>query len=398
MTQDPSATDSGAAANAQPGTEPVPRSACRNCGTPLLGDHCYACGQPVKGLVRPLGNLFGDLLDSVFNIDTRILRTIPPLFAKPGFLTTEYFAGRQVRYVTPVRLFFFLAIITFFLAQLTTDLGADAVRVNARNSNDLIGSATTVAEVEKERDARLAALAEAKRSMTGSAAASGIPGIEAGENAVRETAAKRIRQLQEAQAKGLPPPEPLKDHINFAVNGKPWDAQNNPIDTWAPAFVDRWLNAQVARGNANIERLKQDRSAFKDAVLSAVPTTLFVLVPVFALMLKLAYLFKRRLYMEHLVVALHSHAFLCLDLLLVLLVHAAMGAFATEGSALAYLLGGIEGLLIAWMPLHLLLMQKRVYAQGWPLTLLKYAVLGVCYTFLLSFAILASMAIGLVAM
>ena len=46
---------------------------CRNCGTPMLGPHCYACGQPMKGLVRPLGNLFGDLMDSVFNIDTRIV-------------------------------------------------------------------------------------------------------------------------------------------------------------------------------------------------------------------------------------------------------------------------------------------------------------------------------------
>jgi hypothetical protein len=43
-------------------------------------------------------------------------------------------------------------------------------------------------------------------------------------------------------------------------------------------------------------------------------------------------------------------------------------------------------------------MQKRIYAQGWPMTLLKYCVLGFCYTILLSFAILASMAIGLVAM
>ena len=344
-----SSDDMQPAANAQP--------ACRNCGAPMLGAHCYACGQPVKGLVRPLGNLFGDLLDSVFNVDTRILRTLPPLFAKPGFLTTEYFAGRQVRYVTPVRLFFFLAIITFFLAKLATDLGPDVVQVNGKSSNDLIGAATTVTEVEKERDARLADMAEAKKEMAGTPAAAGIPGMEAGEQAIRDTAAERIRQLQEAQAKGLPPPEPMKDSISFDVDGKPWHAQNNPIDTWAPAFVDRWLNDQVARGNGNIERLKKDRSAFKDAVLSAVPTTLFVL-----------------------------------------LIHAAMDGFSREGSALAYVFGWIEGLLIAWMPLYLLLMQKRVYQQGWPMTLLKYCVLGTCYTILLSFAILASMAIGLVAM
>ena len=69
-------------------------------------------------------------------------------------------------------------------------------------------------------------------------------------------------------------------------------------------------------------------------MLSAVPSTLFVLLPMFALMLKLAYAFKRRLYMEHLIVALHSHAFLCLALLLVFLLMAledALGAIALHG-------------------------------------------------------------------
>ena len=387
-----------AAAPATETAEPPPAT-CRNCGSTLHGPHCYACGQPVKGLVRPLGNLFGDLLDSVFNIDTRVLRTIPPLFAKPGFLTAEYFAGRQVRYVTPVRLFFFLTIITFFFAQVTTDIGSDMVQVNTEDSNDDIGNANTVAEVEKARDARLANLAAAKKRMEGTPAKTGIPGIEAGEEQVRDTAAERIRQLQEAQAKGEPPPPPMQDGFNnIRFNGERWDREKNPVDTWGPGFVDRWLNNQVARANANIQRLKKDRTAFKDAVLSAVPTTLFVLVPVFALMLKVAYFFRRRLYMEHIVVALHSHAFLCLDLLLVLLVRALEGWVAPNPGALATVFGWIEGLLIAWMPIYLLLMQKRVYAQGWPMTLLKYWLLGTCYTVLLSFAIVASMAIGLVAM
>ncbi len=384
---------------AAPAPDPTtpPPVACRNCGSPLHGPHCYACGQPVKGLVRPLGNLFGDLMDSVFNIDTRVLRTIPPLFAKPGFLTAEYFAGRQVRYVTPVRLFFFLAIITFFLAQLTTaDFGKDAIRIDG--GNDSIGSAETVADVERERDARLAELAEAKKGMAGTPAATGIKGMEAGEQAVRATALERIRQLRDAEARGAPPPEAIQDNINFNINGKRWDAQKNPVDTWLPAFADRWLNAQVMRGNSNIKRLKQDPSAFKDAVLSAVPTTLFVLVPVFALMLKVAYFFRRRLYMEHIVVALHSHAFLCLDLLLVLLVRALEGWVAPNPGALATVFGWIEGLLVLWMPVYLLLMQKRVYAQGWLMTLLKYFALGTCYTVLLSFAIFASAAIGLVSM
>ena len=392
------------AATPEPASQPdaTPPATCRNCAATLHGPHCHACGQPVKGLMRPLGSLFGDVMDSVFDLDIRTFRTIGPLFAKPGFLSAEYFAGRQIRYVTPFRLFFFLAIITFFFAQLTPDVDSDIVKVNTETSdksdNDAIGSATTVADVERERDARLANLAAAKARMANTPAKAGIGGIEAGEAQVRAAATERIRQLREAEAKGEAPPPPMQDGFNINFNGKRWDRQKNPVDTWAPAFVDRWLNAQVARGNDNIERLKKDRTAFKNAVLSAVPSTLFVLVPIFALMLKIAYVFKRRLYMEHVVVALHSHAFLCLDLLLVLLVRALEQWVAPNPGALASAFGWIEGLLILWMPVYLLLMQKRVYAQGWPMTLLKYFLLGTCYTVLLSFAIVASMAIGLVAM
>jgi Protein of unknown function (DUF3667) len=378
--------------------DPTPAGkACGNCGAPLLGDHCYACGQPVKGLVRHFSSIIGDALDSVFNLDTRIFRTLGPLFAKPGHITREYFEGRRVRYVSPVRLFFFLAIVTFFVAQLTVDIGSDAIRMDGEGTNDAIGSAMTVADVEKARDARLAGLAEAKKGMAGTPAAAGIGGIEAGEKIARDTANERIRQLRDAAAKGEPPPEPMNDGLNISFGDERWDAKK-PIDTWLPGFADRWLHQQVKRANDNVKRLKQDPGAFKNAVLSAVPTTLFVLVPVFALMLKLAYVFKRRLYMEHLIVGLHSHAFLCLDLLLVLLVRALENWLAPNGGALASVFGWIEGLLIAWMPIYLLLMQKRVYAQGWPMTLLKYGVLGICYMVLLSFAIFASMGIGLVAM
>ena len=48
------------------------------------------------------------------------------------------------------------------------------------------------------------------------------------------------------------------------------------------------------------------------------------------------------------------------------------------------------------MPLYLLLMQKRVYRQGWLMTLLKYFVLGLCYTVLISFGAAFTMLAGLV--
>ena len=372
-----------------PAIDAVPAPACQNCGAPLLGPHCYACGQPVNGLVRHFSSIVGDFLDSVLNIDARVFRTLWPLFARPGYLSREYFAGRRVRYVSPVRLFVFLSIVTFFVAQLTWSFG-DSVQFN--DGKDSFDRATTVAQVEKARDEALAGLSKAR---------TGIPdvpgaraGIDKGAEKVREKAGKRIAELQAAS--GAPPATPPDGDSNdntIQFNGKPWDATANPVVVrWLPGFANTWINAQVGRAQKNIARIQDDPDLFKNAVLGALPSTLFVLLPIFALMLKVAYLFKRRLYMEHLIVALHSHAFLCLSLLLVF-------AFTALGDALPALAtpaGLVEGLLFAWMPLYLLLMQKRVYAQGWTMTLLKYCVLGVCYVVLLSLGVAFTMLVSLV--
>lgn len=372
---------------AVPADRAAPR--CQNCGTPLLGPHCYRCGQPVTGLVRHFGSIVGDFLDSVLNLDTRIFRTLWPLLARPGYLSREYFAGRRVRYVSPVRLFVFLSIVTFFVAQLTISFGDETLRLE---SQERFAQATTIAAVEQLRDRTLQELAQARAQIPGNVPGARA-GVDAGAAAVRANADKRIAELRAAAARGEPPAtagDASKPELIF--NGRPWDPVANPVHVrWLPGFANRWINQQVEKGRDNIAELKKDPDRLKNAVLGALPSTLFVLLPIFALMLKLAYLFKRRLYMEHLIVALHSHAFLCLALLLVF-------AFSALGTALPRLgafAATAEGLLFAWMPLSLLLTQKRVYGQGWTMTLLKYAVLGVCYLVLLSlgvaFTVLASL-------
>ena len=47
--------------------------------------------------------------------------------------------------------------------------------------------------------------------------------------------------------------------------------------------------------------------------------------------------------------------------------------------------------LSVWIPIYLLIAQKRIYAQGWPMTLLKYFFIGTLYLVLLSFGIMINM-------
>lgn len=377
--------------------DPPSQRACQNCGAPLLGDHCYACGQPVKGLVRHFSSILGDFFDSVLNIDSRVFRTLGPLLFKPGKLTLDYFAGHRVRYVSPVRLFFFLSIVTFFIAQLTLNFDGGEVSFNG-GAEDSISRATTVPEVERVRDLGLKELAEARDSIPANVPGART-GVDVAADVIRDKAAARIAELQEAAASGKPPPVAGDDDKPTMIlfgDDEPWNAVTNPVKlAWLPAFANDWVNAQVSRAEKNIARMQEDPNLFKDAALSAVPATLFVLLPVFALMLKLAYAFKRRLYMEHLIVALHSHAFLCLALLLMFVLTMLERWIAPQAGALQSLFGWLEAAVWVWMPLYLLLMQKRVYAQGWPMTLLKYCVLGVSYFVLLSlgagFTVLASL-------
>ncbi|MDH5834286.1 DUF3667 domain-containing protein [Luteimonas kalidii] len=372
---------------------------CANCGTPLLGEHCYACGQPVKGLVRHFSSLVGDVLDSVFEWDSRTPRTLWPLLVRPGYLSLEYFAGRRIRYVSPFRLFFFLAIVTFFIGKLVISFGNEnPVQLGGDSA---IETARSVAEVEQARDRALAELAAERAELAPKIATaeddSRIPDIgtvtglrtadaalQAAETAIRAQADNRIAAFRTAEETGGPPPVPRLNRLSFGPED--WDASTNPVVVpWLPRFANDWLNRQIGRAEKNVQRLQEDPDLLKDSLLGAVPSTLFVLLPLFALMLKIAYVFKRRLYMEHLIVALHSHAFLCLALLLVFVAMALERWLAPQGGGIGIVFKLVEAALWTWMPIYLLLMQKRVYRQGWIMTLLKYGVIGLSYSILLSF-------------
>lgn len=379
----------------------TPKRLCQNCGELLLGEHCYSCGQPTQGLVRHFSSIFGDFFDSVFGLDSRILRTIGPLLFQPGYLSKEYFAGRRVRYVSPVRLFVFLSLFAFFAAQLSFNIGVDdegqdAVVIEDDSDTARLVSADTVPEVEAIRDKALAELALARKE-TEEVPGVGI-GLDVASREISADAQRRIDAIRESERTGEPLAEDSGDDGDFNFNGTPWDPESNPVEVdWLPESANGRINGTLGDAKENITRIQRDPNLLKDAFLSTVPTTLFVLLPLFALMLKLAYLFKRRLYMEHLIVALHSHSFLCAGMLLALLLDALAGW--TVGLAwLSRPLGWMEVALVVWMPIYLLLMQKRVYRQGWPMTLLKFGILGTGYLVLVTLGATVSLMVSVVNM
>jgi hypothetical protein len=376
---------------------------CLNCGAPLAGPYCHACGQPVKGMIRHLKSILHDFLDTVFEYDSRIWRTIVPLYFRPGRVTRDYIAGKRVRFVLPFRLFFVLTVLTFFVFQLVAEPGTPGAP-GAQSLQDIrtIRGATRIEEVEAVRVRTLEALDQTLAELgEGPGRAGAAAALEAAKVSIEREAARRIEWLETveaAQREGRPPPaEPYPGpSITLGRGMEPWDPATNPVVIeWLPGFANDKLNEWIARAARNVERAQEDPGRFVDMLLGLLPAALFVLMPIFALLLKLFHPFTGRLYMEHMVVALHSHSFLALALMVSFGLSALAGA-VPEALGLDRAVRYMFAVSVAWIPLYLLIMQRRVYAQGWPLTLLKFGAIGVIYTLLVSTAVTIAALVALV--
>ena len=325
---------------------PAAEGRCENCGAPLYGKYCYACGQPTTGMVRHFGSVLSDIADSVLNVDERLFRTIGPLYFRPGKLTLDYFAGRRARYVTPFRLVFFLAIVAFFSTQITVRAGFTPV-------NKAVSISTS----------------------NGKPTVTVVPG-----------------------PKGLAAPISSDDGAfangNLSLNNKVlWNRDTKPLKIgWLPDAGVDWINDLIGNAQQQLhamsagswEEQQTARRKFTLSMYSTAPTVLFILLPLFALLLKVFYVFKKRLYMEHLIVAMHSHAFLMLSMLVLVLLGVLRHLAAPHGGWPDIPFSLLSAAAWIWIFVYLWLMQKRVYRQGWFMTNVKYWSLGFCYTILLA--------------
>ena len=359
--------------------------ACDNCGTALQGKYCHVCGQNRHSPVQSFLHAFEEIFESFWHLDGRVFRTLRDLL-RPGHTALEYLAGHRQRYLPPLRIFVIMSLLAFFVGRATIHFDDEPAGVDV---TPLLQS-KTVAEVERNRDRMLAELEEGRKE-----GGKVVPGVDAmliaAQVKIRGEANNRIVELTPgksaaaaAEKNGVTEAAPSKGEL-FSSKNEAWNPETNPVKIgWLPAFANAWLTRKAGHAIDNIQSMENRPDRYFQAFMGSLPSALFVLVPVFALMLKLSYFFQRRLYMEHLVVALYSHVFLLMGLTTIFVFMALSGAVSAHAHWLSILLNIAVVLLLVWMPFYLLLMQKRVYGQGWIMTLVKYSVIGFVYVNLLA--------------
>ncbi|MFI4933662.1 MAG: DUF3667 domain-containing protein, partial [Caulobacterales bacterium] len=91
-------------------------AACPNCGTTLAGRWCHACGQSAEDFHRSILRLAAEVVGGLFDVDSRLWRTLPRLFFRPARLTREYLDGHRAAQAPPFRLFLIVVVVVFLAA------------------------------------------------------------------------------------------------------------------------------------------------------------------------------------------------------------------------------------------------------------------------------------------
>lgn len=331
-----------------------PLTHCENCGAPLTGRFCGQCGQPAIDYRRSFRHVIVDVLDSFLNWDSKFLSTIGLLLVRPWRLTNEFVAGKRVRHLHPLRLYL-LASILFFLV---VTLGAKSAHIQAGHADRR--------DMPPEAKARLQQ-AEAKIDRA------------LGTGAGKDLTA----QVDQAMAKEMDKDVPV------TVSG----SNDQPLlEITSDKDVHRVRNDRFgkwieARAKEKVGENGSKAQFFLVSVVNNLPYMMMCAIPLFAFVLKLLYIRKHIYYIDHLIYALHVHAFAYLAIMIIV-------GFGLGFRRLVQPLWGLAlATLIVLSFVQIFLSIRYVYRQGWFMTVFKFGLGGIIYLVVLSIMLAATMVI-----
>ena len=154
---------------------------------------------------------------------------------------------------------------------------------------------------------------------------------------------------------------------------RPAAERGAPTGEAAPAGIYQ------ARKREAFDRITRDPERFREALKHNQPKALFVLLPLFALGLRVLYRRHGR-YPAHFIFALHLHAFAFLVL-----------AATTAPSILSPRLDGVDSLGIIASVIYFAIALRRTYGEGWGSTLVKSGTLSLLYLFAFAITLIGLM-------
>ena len=307
---------------------------CLNCGSTVEDRYCSHCGQENIVTKESFGHLFRHFFEDVTHYDSKFFITIKDLLLKPGFLTKEYLAGKRASYLHPIRMYVFISFLYFLAAytighsghKLETAIAKKASYDAQKSIADTLEKMPVYREVITRLKLDTLKEEEINFQLLGSIHYADM----------KEYVNKQQLLPEEKRAKGL----------------KPW-------------LYSHWVHTIDHYGDEAAMDMTIEKTQH------AIPKLMFLLLPLFAFMLKLFYNKKEYYYGDHAIFSLHFHAAAFLLFLIVVIIDKCFPALAVYLSTPEMI-----GVFI-----YLIIAMKNMYRQSWLLSILKGLGLSLIYTF-----------------
>jgi len=337
---------------------------CLNCGNEISDRYCSHCGQENVNPKESTGHLVGHFVSDITHYDSKFLTTIRDLLFRPGFLTTEYLTGRRVRYLNPVRMYIFISFIFF-------------ITLFAQKKNEMHASEnqSPLQHLNTEKQYLADSLKKSLRHIRDSSVYGKLK-----DSVVRNIA---------ASLDTIVPATDTSESIGISVSTRGFlftrtENRYNSLqeyDSVQKSLPDKekdgFFGRLFTRKNISIKKRLGSASeiAVEEEFQHNVPKLMFVLLPLFALLLLIFYRKRKVTYAGHIIFSVHYHSFAFLVLFLMNLVNMIAPSFSFSITVL------IISLLLLY--LYLVVALKNVYRQSFFISTLKGLVISIIYILLL---------------
>ncbi len=269
---------------------------CLNCGFPFSGQEnfCPECGQKNKGDKLTFGSFISEIFNGFISWDAKFWTTIIPLLTKPGKVSLDYIEGKRNRYTNPFRFYLTVSILFFLI------IGLNSSYTSFKNLNNASSEKSTKKEINLDSIQNIV-----------------LDGIE-------ESKPDSIIQKDKKS----------KNDFNLTIGGSdnigsflkfqkkhPKIKIDDALDSLKAekTFTNRlWYSRAEA---LNGLRGKGERKKFLNEIIGEISIALFILLPIFTLFLKLIYIRRKKIYVEHLVFVFHTQTVFFLLLIIFYLIN-----------------------------------------------------------------------------
>jgi len=345
---------------------------CLNCGHIVEETYCPHCGQENIELKEDAWHMITHAIADYFHFEHKFFGTIKPLLFKPGKLTVDYVAGKRASFLHPIKLYIFISIVFFITIFSGNKKKEKETETNAviteKLKNDTVTS-NSVQEVEQildyiplSKSKKDSILKEVRKDIkeNGSAA------VNIGSSRKNKKRYNKLmsdeKSVEEYEKKQRALPKEKRD--NFVVN----------------YFIKKGIE---------FNKYPDPSAKIGEDMIKYVPKMMFLLLPLFALILKLVYIRKHRYYYEHLIYSFHTHSALFLSFIII--------------KGLTWLTGfvfDISGWLqfagLCYITWYIYRSLRTFYGSSRWVTVLKFFFLNFCYSILLTLCFLVIIAISFI--